>query len=159
MDVRATVAIALAGVVLACGSGTSPDVAAYQKLAADVAVAVDTHTINATTGAGCIAERDRYGAAIRPMLDRMSDMSVDMDACMRGMGHVTSADMQSTCRSMRGELDDHLAAACAAQDVAAEAERHASAMKRMLQHEMDEAGGMQDMMGNRAMMASGMCHG
>lgn len=161
MHIRNTGAIVLATIVLACGGGTSPDIAAYQKLAADLAVTVDTHQTNVTTAAGadCIAERNRYGAAIRPMLDRMSDMSVDMDACMRDMGHATPTDMQSTCQSMRGELDDHLAAACATQDAAAEAERHATAMKRMLQHELDEASAMQDMMGNRSMMSTGMCHG
>jgi hypothetical protein len=121
---------------------------------------VDDHTTAsaALSASNCPAEKSRYEAQVRPMLDRMASMSVDTDACMNDMGHTGTADMQSTCRSMQAELDDHLAAACSTGDIAGEAARHASAMHTMLQHETDRAATMQSMMGDSSMMSGGMCH-
>jgi hypothetical protein len=146
--------------VVGCGGMKGPDVAAYRTLGAEVASTVESHRIASATlsGAECAAERDRYAAELRPMLQRMTSMSGDMDACMDEMGHAGSGDLQSTCASMRAELDGHLAAACATADIAGEAARHATAMAGMVAHEMDAAGTMQGMMGSGGMMSGGDCH-
>lgn len=158
---HANIPVAVLGLSLtlsACGRSRMPDVAAYQKLAADVSVAVEKHAGNTRTlgPQDCPAEMGRYEADVRPLLERMTDMSVEMDAHMRDMGRSGFADMQAGCRAMTAELDDHLAAACAAGDIQAETTRHASAMAGMLGHEMDDAVSMQEMMGGW-MMSGGGC--
>ncbi|HEU4382002.1 MAG TPA: hypothetical protein VFR85_00765 [Anaeromyxobacteraceae bacterium] len=130
---------------------------AYRNLASQISGAVARHQANSAAlgAAECPAERTRYGAEVRPMLERMEVMSIDMDAHLREMGCPGSAEMQATCQAMLGELDDHLAVACSANDVAAEATRHQVAMDSMLDHEMAMLGGMQ---GGSMMGSGGGCH-
>jgi len=158
MNAKVVLTAAFGLAMVGCGGTKAPDIAAYQKLGADLSAAVESHetTCATLTTADCPGERSRYDAEVRPMLDRMLSMSGDMDACMNDMGYAASADMRGTCQSMRTELDSHLAAACTA-DIAGEASRHAAVMGGMLQHEMDRSVAMQGMMGG-SMMSGGMCH-
>ena len=128
-----------------CGWSRMPDLTAYQDLASDVSAAVARHQANSATldAAACPGEASRYEAEVRPMLQHMEAMSVAMDAHMRDMALAGSADLQVTCLSMMAELDAHLAAACSASDIPAEASRHGTAMDAMLQHELADMAVMQ----------------
>ena len=156
--------------LVACMEKTlAPDVAAFRQLDERLVTAVDTHCVNTAAMAdmgACTAERDRYDAEARPIVDQMTTMSTSMDDCMMAMGRDNLADMQTTCRGMGDELTSHLGAACASADMAqnaAEADRHCGAMRAMAQLEMDRVDNMsQDgsMMSNKmpGKMSGGSCH-
>lgn len=157
-----TIVAVLPLLALGCGgnSGTRvPNISAYQTLLTDASAAVRVHKDASATlsSATCPAECSRYASAIRPRLETLSSMSLDMDACMRDMGHASDAQMQSTCQSMNSELTAHLAVCCTATDVAAEVDRHAAAMSGMLQQQVAWAAEMQGMLGD-SMMSGGTCH-
>jgi len=141
----------------ACGDHTGgPDYRAYGNLATEIAASAEQHstTMSTATAAACPGERARYAGELRPMVGRMQDMSVDMDACMLKMGHTDQADMQATCEQMSSELEQHLAVGCTASDPAAEASRHAGAMGQMAQHEAQRAESMGEMMMGGGMMGN-----
>jgi hypothetical protein len=144
-----------------CGGAhmANPDADAFAALATEVSAAAEKHRRNmdGAGAVGCSTEMSRYGAEVRPMLDRMSGMSGGMDACMAEMGQPESGDMQSTCDDMRRELEAHLASGCAAVDPRAETARHAGAMRQMAAHETQRAASMDGMMAPRASMMSGRC--
>lgn len=150
----------------ACSHDTpAPDVADFRQLNQQLLTEVDTHSTNAaavTDVAKCSSERDRYEAAARPLVDRMRTISFEMDDCMMAMGRTSLADMQTTCRGMTDELTTHREGACASNDLAqdkAELERHCSAMRGLIQHDMDRSDNM--MQGGHmmsGMMSGGTCH-
>lgn len=155
-----------AGLLLAsCADETpAPDVAAFRQLNEQLVAAVDTHENNTaamTDMAACTAERDRYEAEARPIVDRMRDLSAGMDDCMMAMGRDSTADMQQTCGGMNDELTSHMGAACASSDLTrerAETERHCNAMRQMAQQEMGRADNMMQSGGMMSgMMSGGMC--
>jgi len=156
-----------AGFLLAsCADETpAPDVAAFRQFNEQLVAAVDTHQTNIpgmTDMAACTAERDRYEADVRPIVDRMRDMSAGMDDCMMAMGRDSMADMQTTCGGMNDELTTHMGAACTSSDLAqdrAEADRHCNAMRQMAQQEMGRADNMMQGGGMMSgMMSGGTCH-
>jgi hypothetical protein len=143
--------------VTGCGSDhmTTVDPGEFRALATSLSVSAEQHRVNMSgaVGGACSAEMDRYAAEIGPPLERMRQMSAAMDACMSRMGHSDAADMASTCAAMRSELDEHLATGCGVSDPAAEATRHADAMRQMAEHEADRAETMAQMMPASGMMS------
>lgn len=158
MTAKAIVTVLVALVAGCGGMERSADVDAYQRVLSDALAAVETHAAAAIAlaPADCGSEMARYEAEMRPMLDRMAGMSDDMDACMADMGRA-SAEMQATCEAMRAEVDAHRDAACTTGDIAGGGSRHASAMRDMIQREMDASAGMQGMM-DGTMMSGRSCH-
>jgi len=157
----------VAGMLVAsCADGTSaPDAAKFRQLNEQLVAAVDTHQTNTLSMidiASCTAERDRYMADVRPIVDQMRDLSLDMDDCMMAMGRDAMADMEKTCGGMGDELTGHMNAACALSDIGqdrAESQRHCDAMRTMAQQEMGRADDMMQsggMMSGR--MSGGTCH-
>ena len=151
-------------VITACASSASaPDTAEYQRVASSVSSAATTHaslTASMTDVAACTAERDRYAAQMRPLLDRMQAMSGDMDDCAAAMGRMGSGSMRATCSSMRDEMDRHMSAACASPTMSGdvdEANVHAGRMTTWANGEATTAGDMRRMMGG-GMMGGGSCH-
>lgn len=148
-------------VSVACGGNhmTDPDPGAFERMAASISTAGEQHRTNmaSDTPASCATEMSRYAAEVRPMVDIMSGMSDDMDACMVDMGHAESADMQATCAQMAAELDEHVARGCTVADPVAEATRHADSMRQLAEQEMERADNMHSMMGARTTMMSGRC--
>ncbi|HET9595139.1 MAG TPA: hypothetical protein VFP65_06145 [Anaeromyxobacteraceae bacterium] len=151
----------LACTAAACGGAhtPAPDTAAFSATASDLSIAAEAHLarMQQAGAGGCATETARYAGEARPLVDRMSGMSQDMDACMTAMGHTSSADMKTTCEQMRQELEAHLAAVCASADPMAETERHVAAMQQMAAHEMDRATTMHGMMGGSGGMTSSGC--
>lgn len=151
--------------LISCADETpAPDVAAFRQLNEQLVAAVDTHqnnTMAMADMAACTAERDRYEAEARPIVDRMRDMSAGMDDCMMAMGRDSMADMLETCGGMNDEFTTHMGAACASSDLAqelAETERHCNAMRQMAQQEMGRADNMMQGGGMMSgMMSGGMC--
>jgi len=140
-----------------CGDTASgPDYLAYGNLAAEIGASSAQHsaTMSLATAEACPGEMTRYAGEMQPMVARMLQMSVDMDACMLEMGHTDQADMKATCEQMSSELEQHLAVGCTGSDPAAEASRHAGAMGQMAQHEADRAGTMGGMMAGGGMMGN-----
>jgi hypothetical protein len=162
-NVTSAVAAALLIAAAGCGGdhvrGSDAVPAAFATLATDVSAAAGRHRANGEGAgpSGCAGEMSRYGAELRPMLDRMEGLSGDMDACVTEMGHASSADMQGTCAEMRQELERHLAGGCAAADPAAEAARHAGSMQQLADREAQRSHAMGEMMGSRGGMMSGRC--
>jgi hypothetical protein len=141
----------------ACGDTASgPDYRAYGNLAAEIGASSAQHsaTMGVATASACPGEMARYAGEMRPMVARMLQMSIDMDACMLEMGHADQADMRSTCVQMSSDLEQHLPVGCTASDPAAEASRHAGAMGQMAQHEADRADTMGGMMAGGGMMGN-----
>jgi hypothetical protein len=143
----------------------APDVVAFRQLNEQLAAAVDTHQTNTAAMpdmAGCTAERDRYEAEVRPIVDKMRDLSTGMDDCMMAMGRDSMADMQKTCGGMTDELTTHMGAACESSDLSqdrAESERHCNAMRRMAEQEIGRADNMMQRGGMMSgMMSGGTCH-
>lgn len=148
----------------ACGSSMSgPDTAQYRQLATSISAAATAHRDAMATMTGtidCQAERDRYRAQVTPLMDRMQEMSGDMDGCMESMGHASDASMRASCTSMRDELNRHYGAACASatpRDNAAEASAHADRMTGWANTEAGQADRMHSMMGGSGMMGGGAC--
>ena len=161
MTTRIIAAAAVAFTTAACGGdhmGRSGPTE-FAILASDISTKAQEHRVNVERAGdtGCATEMSRYVDEMGPLVDRMSSISADMDACMAAMGHAASADMQSTCAQMRDELDTHVGGGCAAADPLAETVRHADALGQMANHEMDRAASMGGMMGGRANMMSGRC--
>jgi hypothetical protein len=134
-------------VCTACGSAFSDRVADYRASATALNTAVDAHTTAVTnaTPATCPGMMADYAKQAGALLGRMESMSGGMDRCMASMGRSADADLTAACTAARGELDAHVRACCASQDIPAELARHAAAMKGHTGRElgrMDEMGGM-----------------
>lgn len=162
---RTVVASAAVLGLLACSGSTtttmsSVDVQAYQKATADVRGAVDEHRTLAAAivlPSACNDEQSRYDGKVRPLVERMMDLSGAMDGCMKGMGHDNQADMGAMCQSMQGELDRHAGAACVGDSTQnrTESERDCSAMLDWTARADQRSSSMQGMMGGGGMMMSG----
>lgn len=157
--------VAVLGFLACSGSTTtmnSADVQAYQKATADVRGLVDEHRTLAAAivlPSACNDEQARYDGKVRPLVQRMRDLSGVMDRCMKGMGHDGQADMGGMCQSMQDELDRHAGAACSGDSTQnrAESERDWSAMRDWTDRADQRSRSMQDMMGGGGMMSGGEC--
>lgn len=128
--------------LLGCGTGVdTPDVGAYQRSVAALQAAVASHQDDSavtTTPEDCTAEHHRYEARTGEPLEMMTNLSVGMDSCRRGMGQ--PFEMSSMCGSMRNELERHAATACAADAATnhAEAARHCRMMREWLGRQLTQ---------------------
>jgi hypothetical protein len=118
-------------------SGSSPDVAAYQQLTADLSTQVASYrqtSAAATDVAQCTAAQDLYDSQVRPMVERLSQLSSQTDDFIKSSGDLMDSDMLCGSTVMQNELDNHRAVACAGSMAAnhAEAIRHCNAMDDFL---------------------------
>ena len=163
-----------ASVATGCG-GSSPgspgpgqaDVQAYAGLAQQISTAAFTYATaaSATTDVpDCQSGHAAYDAQVRPMVDRMSAMSGDMDREMDMLGHADDADMTCGADAMAAEIDHHDAVACTSTAMSAnhaEAGRHATAMEAWADHQharSEEMGGMMGMMEMGGGTTTTACH-
>ncbi len=146
-----------------CGSNmshTNADVQAYQALALGVSSGVQSYRSQAAAMAdlaSCNGAASQYDAQVRPMVQRMEDMSGSMDTMMDSQGRGSHGDMGCMSAAMRAELDEHKTMACASADMAAnqaEATRHADSMEGYAAHQQARAEEMMSMMGG-GMMSGG----
>jgi hypothetical protein len=167
--VRRILAACLVAAAAACGSEGSTDAeqVAEFKATADHIDAAATAYGNAAPGmvdrAACLSTHAGYDAAVRPMVERMREMSGWMDEHMASMGGGADADMVCGADAMVAELDRHAAAACAsATDMpanAAEVTAHAGAMHDWAEHQRARADEMDGMMSGGGMMGGGRMGG
>ncbi len=128
-----------------CGAGVDPaDVAAYQRSVAALQAAVTTHQDDSavtTTLEDCTAEHHRYEARTSEPLEMMTNLSMGMDNCRRGMGQAGPFEMSSMCGSMRKELERHAGTACTADAATnhAEASRHCQMMREWLGRQLTQS--------------------
>jgi len=107
--------------------------------------------------ASCNSAESQYDAQVRPMVQRMEDMSGSMHSMMDSQGAGSHGDMSCMSGAMRAELAQHKAMACASADMAAnqaEAMRHADSMEGYAAHQRARAEEMMSMMGG-GMMGGG----
>ena len=127
-----------------CGTGVdTPDVGAYQQSVAALQAAVASHQDDSaltTTPEDCTAEHHRYEARTGEPLATMTNLSVGMDSCRRGMGQAGPFEMSSMCGSMRQELERHAATPCTADAATnhAEASRHCQMMREWLGRQLTQ---------------------
>ncbi len=146
--------------IMACGGGvgsTSEDagtLAAYQALGQQMATTVTAYGAETATlpdVAACDAAHDRYEAAMAGMVERMRQISAELDQHMEGMGH-GGFDMGCMADAMAAEVEHHHAEACTGADVAAdeqEAASHVATMDRFMEHQRmryEDAGSSMGMM-------------
>jgi hypothetical protein len=157
---RNTLALAVFGLMAAaCGDseGVTPEVAKFQRLTQAAGDSLTEHCGDDAMASACTTERDRYDKHMRPSLDGMSELSGEMDECMRDMGHASSANMRETCDAMLGELDDHVQGVCSDSEARrAKTESHCETMRGLIDHARSRANDMHDMMDGMGMM--GGCH-
>jgi hypothetical protein len=158
-------AACLVAAAAACGSEGPTDaeqVATFRATADRIDTSATAYGSGAGTmadQAGCLSMHAGYDADVRPMVERMRDMSGSMDEHMASMGGAGHADMACGAAAMMAELDRHAAAACASATMpanAAEAAAHAGTMHDWAAHQRaraDEMGGM--MNGGGGMMGGG----
>lgn len=165
----------LAGVVAAmaaCGGSSdtsnTQDVQSFDTAGQDISAKVATYRAQAATMAdmaACTAAENTFDGQVRPMVERMKQMSGAMDDRMRSMNGSDDADMGCGSDAMQAELDRHRAAACASSDMAmnrAEASQHADMMDELVTHQRGRAAELASMMGtggNGSMMGGHMTDG
>jgi len=162
---RTFVAACLVAAAAACGSegGTeATQVAAFRAAADGIDAAATAYGRAAATipdPDACLSMHAGYDADVRPMIERMRELSGWMDDHMASMGHAGHADLACGADAMAAELDRHAAAACAsATDLAAdaaEAAAHAAAMHDWAEHQRVRAGELDGMMAGGGMMGGG----
>jgi hypothetical protein len=163
--IRASIAIAAAGLTAACG-GSSPTASdgvsseaqtaaqGYQAAGADMSTTIAQYQSAAATttdATACQAAETTYQAEMGPLIDRMTAVSSAMDQHMSDATRPGDADMGCVAAAMKAELARHAADACTLPDVAAdqaEAAQHAATMAGWVDHQrtryeqMGEATGM-----------------
>jgi hypothetical protein len=165
----------LAGVVAAmaaCGGSSNTsntqDVQSFDTTGQDISAKVATYRAQAATildMAACTAAENDFDGQVRPMVERMKQMSGAMDDRMRSMNGSDDADMGCGSDAMQAELDRHRAVACASSDMAtnrAEASQHADMMDELVTHQRGRAAELASMMGmggNGSMMGGHMTDG
>jgi len=133
---------------LGCGGSSLSDrIANYRATASALGASVEDH-VHAQASAApdtCAAAMADYAQRAGGLVDRMRAMSGELDQCMSSLGRTDRADLAAGCAAIRGELDAHVRSGCSAPDLPAELSRHAAAMKRHLNHELDRMGEMESM--------------
>lgn len=139
-------AVVSALAITACGGGTGSSsndastFAAYQVLGQQMTTTVTAYAAETATlpdVAACDAAHGRYEAAMEGMVERMRQMSAEMDQHMEGMGQ-DGFDMGCVADAMVAELERHHAAACTSADVTAdeqEAAAHVATMNQFMEHQ------------------------
>jgi hypothetical protein len=130
------------------------------SLAQDVGAAVTAYGAAAagmTDVPSCTTAESAYDAKVRPMVQQMSALAVDMDGMMSSLGQPAQADMACASDAMLAELDHHRAIACGAEVSAdlAEAARHVQAMTSWADHQRIRSEAMGSMMNVGGMTSSG----
>jgi hypothetical protein len=122
------------------------DVTAYRQANQELAATVRTHqerTRATTTQQECVDEQRRYEADARPRVERLRQMSGNLDGCMRSSGRPDWADMGAMCGSMMVELDHYNSTACTSLDHGSnltELDRHCDVMNGYTTRESQRAG-------------------
>jgi hypothetical protein len=144
---RIAVGVVAAGIA-ACGGSvpnssgaTSADLAAYQAVGQNLAEAVQTYSVQASASpnqTACQQVQAQYDRAAGPLVDRMHELSRNMDRHMDGLGSHELADMDCVAGAMAAEMEHHRTEACTATDPAtnqAEAAHHATTMVDWIEHQ------------------------
>lgn len=121
-------------------SNESSTLAEYQALGQKMSTTVTTYAAETATlpdVAACDAAHGRYEAAMAGMIERMRQMSTEIDQHMEGMGH-GGFDMGCMAEAMAAEVERHHTAACTGADVVAdeqEAASHVAIMNPFVEHQ------------------------
>ena len=132
---------ACGGSVPPSSGATSAELAAYQAVGQDLADSVQTYSVQSSTSpsqSSCQQVQAQYDNAAGPLVERMREMSRDMDRHMDGLGSHDLADMECVARAMATEMERHRTEACTATDPAtnqAEATHHATTMVDWAEHQ------------------------
>jgi hypothetical protein len=126
---------------------------AYQAVGQDVSGAIASYAADTASMAddvACEATHAEYAEQMGLMLERMREMSTEMDRHMGDYGHTIPADLACVAEAMAAEFERHHAAACEAAEISAdltEAARHVGSMKSLVEHQRLRYEGAGTMMG------------
>jgi len=138
--VVSALAITACGGEMGSSSKDASTFAAYQALGQQMTATVTAYAADTATlpdVAACDAAHARYEGAMAGMVERMRQMSAEMDQHMSGMGH-GGFDMTCMADAMAAERERHHAEACTSADVTAdeqEAAAHVATMNRFMEHQ------------------------